>query len=244
MNSLTLNGKIILVTGATQGIGKAVSVNCALAGATVIACGRNVRALELLSDSIVKQGGATPSLLPINLATASVKDYREIASHILNQYSHLDGAILNAAMLGELTPISNYLSSMWMEVFQVNVHANFLMLKELRELLLKSKMKSVLFTLENAKVTHGAHWGAYGASKAALQALMKVFALENTAADELNVIGVIPPPTRTSIRMSAYPAEDQSKLADPIAVADAYVGLLTTAKEHLMQDIFDISYSK
>ena len=238
--TITLDGAVILITGASKGIGYAVALKCAQEGATVIACGRDVTSLELLSDAIVKEGYSRPSLLPINLANASVEDYKKVATHIREQFGKLDGLILNAAMLGELTPLVNYSSTLWKEVFQVNVHANLLMLKEFRQLLLESELKSVLFTLESEQLLKAAHWGAYGSSKAALRSVMRMFAAENSAIDQVNVMGVIPPPTKTNIRTTAYPAEDQSSLASPNEIAKDYVQLLTLQDSARHGKIVDI----
>lgn len=221
-----LTGKVIFITGASRGIGNAVAIRCAKEGANVIACGRDVKSLEKLSDTIVEEGGLTPSLLPINLANANVQDYKKVASHIREQFGKLDGLILNAAMLGELTPLINYSSTLWREVFQVNVHCNLIMLQEFRELLIESELKSVVFTLENEQLLKAAHWGAYGSSKAALLSVMKIFAAENSVIDQINVVGVIPPPTKTNIRTTAYPAEDQASLANPNEIAKNYVKAL------------------
>ena len=134
-------------------------------------------------------------------------------------------------MLGELTPLVNYSSALWKEVFQVNVHSNLLMLQEFRQLLLESELKSVLFTLESEQLLKAAHWGAYGSSKAALRSVMRMFAAENSAIDQINVMGVIPPPTKTNIRATAYPAEDQSSLAKPNEIAKDYVQLTDLAQQ-------------
>ncbi len=236
----TLDGAVVFITGASKGIGYAVALKCAEEGATVIACGRDVISLELLSDAIVKKGYSRPSLLPINLANASAEDYKKVASHIREQFGKLDVLILNAAMLGELTPVVNYSSALWKEVFQVNVHSNLLMLKEFRQLLLESELKSVLFTLESEQLLKAAHWGAYGSSKAALRSVMRMFAAENSAIDQINVMGVIPPPTKTNIRATAYPAEDQSSLAKPNEIAKDYVQLLTLHNTACHGEIFKI----
>jgi NAD(P)-dependent dehydrogenase (short-subunit alcohol dehydrogenase family) len=235
-----LAAKVIFITGASKGIGNAVATECALAGATVIACGRDVNSLEKLSDSIVREGGRTPSLLPINLANANIQDYKKVASHIREQFGKLDGLILNAAMLGELTPLNNYANALWREVFQVNVHSNLLMLQEFRQLLIGSELKSVIFTLESEQVSKAAHWGAYGSSKAALRSVMRMLAAENSAIDQINVIGVIPPPTKTDIRTTAYPAEDQTSLANPHEIAKDYVKLLTLHNKNSHGQIFKI----
>jgi NAD(P)-dependent dehydrogenase (short-subunit alcohol dehydrogenase family) len=236
----TLDGAVVFITGASKGIGYAVALKCAQEGATVIACGRDVTSLQLLSDAIVKKGYSRPSLLPINLANASAEDYKNVASHVREQFGKLDVLILNAAMLGELTPVVNYSSTLWKEVFQVNVHSNLLMLKEFRQLLIESKLKSVLFTLESEQLLKAAHWGAYGSSKAALRSVMGMFASENSAVDQINVMGVIPPPTKTNIRATAYPAEDQSSLAKPDEIAKEYVQLLTLKNTACHGEIFEI----
>jgi NAD(P)-dependent dehydrogenase (short-subunit alcohol dehydrogenase family) len=239
-SAVTLDGAVVLITGASKGIGYAVASKCAQEGATVIACGRDVTSLELLSDAIVKEGCRRPSLLPINLANASVEDYKKVASHIREQFGKLDGLILNAAMLGELTPLVNYSSTLWKEVFQVNVHSNLIMLQEFRQLLIESELKSVSFTLESEQLLKAAHWGAYSSSKAALRSVMRMFAAENSAIDQINVMGVIPPPTKTNIRITAYPAEDQSSLASPNNVARDYVQLLTLQNSKCHGEIFKI----
>ena len=120
------------------------------------------------------------------------------------------------------------------------MHANLLMLKEFRQLLLESELKSVLFTLESEQLLKAAHWGAYGSSKAALRSVMRMFAAENSAIDQVNVMGVIPPPTKTNIRTTAYPAEDQSSLASPNEIAKGYVQLLTLQDSARHGKIVDI----
>ena len=227
INTTIFRGKTILITGASRGIGRALSKACARQGAHIIACGRNVKDLEALSDEIETEFTGLSTLLPINLATANTDDYRTVAEHIGKQFGRLDAVILNAAMLGEITPCDNYSLKTWIEVFQVNLHSAVMLLQATRPLLKKSALRTVIFTLANEGIAPKANWGAYAASKAALGAFMKIYALENSNIEQLRVAGVLPPPTKTLIRMTAYPAENHEMLAQPEAVVSPYIKLLT-----------------
>jgi NAD(P)-dependent dehydrogenase (short-subunit alcohol dehydrogenase family) len=227
INSTILHGKTILITGASRGIGKALSKACAGEGAHVIACGRNVQDLEVLSDEIETETNGLSTLLPINLATANVDDYRTVAEHIGKQFGTLDAVVLNAAMLGEVTPCDNYSLKTWIEVFQVNLHSAVMLLQATRSLLKESALRTVIFTLASEGIAPKANWGAYAASKSALGAFMKIYALENSNSEQFRVAGVLPPPTKTLIRMTAYPAENHDMLAKPEAVVSPYIKLLT-----------------
>ena len=224
---MSFHEKTILITGASRGIGRALSKACARKGAHVIACGRNVKDLEMLSDEIKAEFNGLSTLLPINLATANADDYRTVAEHIEKQFGTLDAVILNAAMLGEVTPCDNYSLKTWIEVFQVNLHSAVMLLQATRPLLKESALRTVIFTLASEGISPKANWGAYAASKAALSAFMKIYALENNNSEQLRVAGVLPPPTKTLIRMTAYPAENHEILAQPEAVVSPYIKLLT-----------------
>jgi len=227
INSMSFHEKTILITGASRGIGRALSKACARQGAHVIACGRNIKDLEVLSDEIKTEFNGLSTLLPINLATANADDYRTVAEHIEKQFGTLDAVVLNAAMLGEVTPCDNYSLKTWIEVFQVNLHSAVMLLQATRPLLKESALRTVIFTLASEGISPKANWGAYAASKAALRAFMKIYALENNNSEQLRVAGVLPPPTKTLIRMTAYPAENHEMLAQPESVVSPYIKLLT-----------------
>ena len=227
INSMSFHEKTILITGASRGIGRALSKACAKQGAHVIACGRNIKDLEVLSDEIKTEFNGLSTLLPINLATANADDYRTVAEHIEKQFGTLDAVVLNAAMLGEVTPCDNYSLKTWIEVFQVNLHSAVMLLQATRPLLKESALRTVIFTLASEGISPKANWGAYAASKAALGAFMKIYALENNNSEQLRVAGVLPPPTKTLIRMTAYPAENHEMLAQPESVVSPYIKLLT-----------------
>ena len=198
-----LAGKTILITGASRGIGQAVAIAAAAAGASTLLCARDVAALERLADGIEAAGGPAPLLVPINLETASLADYGELAALIEARCASLDGVVFNAAALGELAPLASYDPVTWARVFQVNVHSVFLMLQTLMPLLLKSPAATVLFTLAAEGMSGKAHWGAYGASKSALMQLTRSAAAE-LGPHDINVNAIAPGLTRSPMLGAAF----------------------------------------
>lgn len=222
-----LAGKTILITGASRGIGQAVAIAAAAAGASTLLCARDVPALERLADGIEAAGGPAPLLVPINLETASLADYAELAALVEARCASLDGLVFNAAALGELAPLASYDPVTWARVFQVNVHSVFLMLQTLMPLLLKSPAATVLFTLAAEGMSGKAHWGAYGASKSALRGIFEMLAAEHINNMNLRINAVLPAPARTRLRQAAYPAEHPRTLLEPAAIAPHYIELLS-----------------
>ena len=222
-----LAGKTILITGASRGIGEAVAMAAAAAGATTLLCARDVPALERLADGIEAAGGPAPILAPINLEAASLADYGDLAELIAARCTCLDGLVLNAAALGELAPLASYDAVTWARVFQVNVHSPFLMLQALLPLMVAAPSATVLFTLAAEGTVGKPHWGAYGASKFALRGVFEMLAAEHINNANLRINAVLPPPTRTRLRQAAYPAEHPGTLADPAKVAACYIQLLS-----------------
>ena len=222
-----LAGKTILITGASRGIGAAIAFAAAKAGATTLLCARDVPALERIADSIEAAGGPAPLLIPLNLETASLTDYGDVADLIAQRCGCLDGLVFNAAALGELAPLVSYDPVTWARVFQVNVHSVFLMLQTLLPLALASPSSSVLFTLAAEGMSGRPHWGAYGASKFALRGLFEMLAAEHVNCANLRINALLPPPARTRLRQAAFPAEHPSDLADPAHIAPHFIELLS-----------------
>ena len=221
-----LLGKTVLITGASRGIGQAVALAAAAAGATTLLCARDVPALERLADAIEASGAPAPVLAPINLETASRGDYDELAVLIAARFGALDGLIFNAAAVGELAPLASYDPLTWARVFQVNVHSVFLMLQALLPVVLRANSAALIFSLA-AEGLHGkAHWGAYGASKFALRGLFEMLAAEHTNNPALRINAVLPPPVRSRLRYAAYPGEDPGQLAEAAQVAAGFIKLL------------------
>ncbi len=221
-----LAGRVIMITGASRGLGRAVAVACAAAGATTLVCGRDVAALEALTDELESRGDPLPVIVPINLEAASVDDFLSITAHIKEQFGCLDGLVVNAAVVGELAPLETYDPMIWARVFQVNVHSVFLLLQSCLPLLAEADDASIVFSLAEEGDRGRAHWGAYAATKSALKSLMEILADEHETNPGLRVHGVIPSPLRTRLRMTAFPAQDPAAFAPPETAAGTYVELL------------------
>lgn len=225
----TLAGRRILVTGASQGIGRAVALACAASGAHLLLLGRDIRRLEQVAGEAAAHGHFEPLIVPLNLEGASLDDYRHVADLIRTQLGQLDGLVLNAAMLGELSPIEHYDPVIWARVFQVNVHSPFLLVQACLPLLKIGGDSSIIFTSSGVGRRGRAYWGAYAASKFALEGLMETLADELAPAAGVRVNSLNPGRTRTRMRAMAYPAEDPGTLPPPEAITPLYVYLLAAA---------------
>jgi NAD(P)-dependent dehydrogenase (short-subunit alcohol dehydrogenase family) len=210
-----LADRIVLVTGAGDGIGRAAAQGFAAAGATVILLGRTVRKLEAVYDAIVKAGHPEPAIYPMDLRGATPGDYDDLATRVEKEFNRLDGLLHNAATLGSLTPIEHYDVNTWFDVLQVNLSAPFLLTRACMKLLKRSDDGSVVFVSDAVGRKGRAYWGAYGVSKFGLEGLMQILAdeLENTPS--LRVNSVDPGPTRTMLRARAYPGEKASTIPAP-----------------------------
>ena len=220
-----LANRVILVTGANRGIGRAVALAAARAGAQIILSGRDVAGLEKVDDEIRAAGGPTPGLMPIDLLKATVDDYRKAAKAVNDAFGRLDGLAHIAGLLGERSSIEHYPTMAWHNVMHVNVSAVFLLTQTMLPLLQLSDDGSVVFASSSVGRVGRAHWGAYSVSKFALEGLMQVLADECDGRPRFNTLN--PGATRTGMRKAAYPAEDASKLKTPEDIAGAFVYLLS-----------------
>lgn len=223
----SLSNKIILVTGAGDGIGKIAAKTFAACGATLILAGRTLAKLEKVYDEIEAAGHPQPAIFPINLESAVEKDYDDMCNAMADTFGRLDGILHNAADLGERTPISNYSVSAWLRCMQVNVNAPFMMTQALLPLLEKSGSASVLFTSSSVAFKGRAYWGAYAASKAAAENLMQTLADEHDGVSKIRFNSYNPGGTRTRMRAKAYPAENPETIKSPDALMPAYVYLFS-----------------
>jgi NAD(P)-dependent dehydrogenase (short-subunit alcohol dehydrogenase family) len=233
-----LRDRIILVTGAGDGIGRAVALALARHGATVILSGRTVRKLEATHDQILAANGPQPSIAPLNLERALANDYDAVATAIEGGYGRLDGLLHNAAILGQLSPIDHYDVPTWAQVLHVNVTAEFALTQVCLPLLRKSADASVLFTSSSVGRRGRALWGAYAVSKFAVEGLAQVLADELTSTP-IRVNSINPVRARTLMRLQAYPAEDRSALPDPAALVGPYLYLLGPASRGVSGETFD-----
>ena len=232
-------GRVIVVTGAGDGIGQAVALALARQGATVGLLGRTQRKLERTYDRIVKDGGPKPALLPLNLETAAAPEYDALHDALEREFGRVDGLAHVAGILGMLSPIEHYDVPTWCKVLHVNLTAPFILTQTLLPLLRRSEDACVLFTSSSVGRRGRAYWGAYAASKFGVEGLMQVLAHEVSDTTRIRVNSVNPGPVRTAMRLQAFPAEDRSKLPEPSAVVAPFLYLLGPASRDVNGQTFD-----
>lgn len=221
-----LDGRIILITGASDGIGKALALEAATLGAQVILHGRNVKKLEQVYDQIeALEGSKRPSIAVLDLASANAESYTTLAQSITDEFGRLDGLVHNASILGDRFSIEQYDAVQWQRVMHVNVTSAFALTQVFLPLLKKSDDPSVIFTSSGVGRTGKAFWGAYAVSKFATEGLSQVLAAEHLDTG-LRANCVNPGATRTNMRLAAYPAEDRDALKTPEDILPAYIYLL------------------
>src|SRR4051812_11620466 len=220
-----LSGRIALVTGASRGIGRASAIALAKAGAHVILVARTVGGLEEADDEIQKAGG-TATLVPLNLRDGDAID--RLGASIFERWGRLDAFFGNAGVLGQLTPLAHLEPKTFQEVMEVNVTANWRLIRSLDPLLRLSDAGRVLFVTSGAARKHTAFWGAYAVSKAALESLALTYAAE-CEGTKVKVNLINPGPIRTAMRQKAMPGEDPNSLPMPDAMAPKIVEMLSPA---------------
>ncbi|MEZ9523052.1 YciK family oxidoreductase [Enterovibrio norvegicus] len=220
-----LNGRVILVTGAGDGIGRQAALSYAQHGATVILLGRTVKKLESVYDEIEAAGGAQPAIIPLDMLGATRQHYIDMVDTIEQQFGRLDGVLHNAGLLGVLSPFDQIEEKAFDEVMQVNVKATFLMTQAVMPLVQKSADARIVFTSSTVGHAGRAFWGAYAMSKFATEGMMQVLAdeLSNTS---VKVNAINPGGTRTRMRASAFPGEDAKALKTPEDIMPLYVYLM------------------
>ena len=221
-----LENRIILVTGAGDGIGKAAAKAFAQAGATCILLGKTISKLEAVYDEIEQAKGPQPAIYPMNLEGATGKDYEDMLVSLDKEFGRLDGILHNAALLGSLMPIAQFDMEHWSKVMQVNLNAPYMLTRILLPLLLKSKSASVVFTTDDVGIQGKAYWGAYAISKAACDNMMQILADEMEVNTPVRFNSINPGKVATTLRTRAYPAENPETLAKPEDIMNSYLYLM------------------
>jgi NAD(P)-dependent dehydrogenase (short-subunit alcohol dehydrogenase family) len=217
-----LAGKVVLVTGASRGIGRAAAKEAARRGAHVVAVARTVGGLEELDDEIQELGSST-TLVPLDLRDGDAID--RLGAAIFERWGVLDGLIGNAGALGTLSPVPHLAPEEFENVFKVNVFANFRLLRAMDLLLRQAEAGRAVFVSSGAARAARPYWGRYAASKAALEAMVKSYAGEmQKSTVRINVFN--PGPVRTGMRARAFPGEDPETLPPPDAVAPRLVDMV------------------
>ena len=221
-----LQGRVILVTGAGQGLGRAVALDAAAHGATVALLGRTLAKLEATYDAITAAAGPEPALIPLDLASAATPEYEALNQLLRKDLKRVDGIAHCASHFVPLGPLANQTFEQWMTLLKVNLAAPFALTRACLPLLSAASDSSVVFTGE----THGAHplayWGGFAVSKAGLSTLAAVWGDEvaHRGRPRMNVF--IPGPIASPQRAQSHPGEDRSTLRTAQAAARALLFLL------------------
>lgn len=222
-----LEGRVALVTGASRGIGRALALELAREGAHVVALARTVGALEELDDEI-KKLGESATLVPLDLRDAAALP--RLAQAIAARWDRLDILIGNAGVLGKLTPLAQLDEKTWTQAWDVNVTANWRLIRAFDVLLKRSDAGRALFVTSGRAERFVAFWGIYSATKAALNALVKTYAAE-CATTNVRANLLSPGRVRTGMRRDAFPGENPATLPSPEDIAPAAVELVLPSEQ-------------
>ena len=220
-----LRDRVVLVTGATGGLGRATSLAAAAAGATVVLLGRKVRALEALYDEIERQGGRQPAVYPMDLAGATPRDYADLAASIERECGRLDGIVHAAAHFDGLQPFDQQKPEEWTRTQQVNLTAPFQLTQACMTLLREADDAAIVFVLDDPMRMGKAFWGGYGVAKHAVAGLASIVH-EETERSRVRTHALLPGPMRTVLRRAAYYGEDTLMHPEPDHAARYAVWLL------------------
>jgi len=234
-----LADRVLVITGATGGLGAPLARACAAQGATVVLHARIERKLDALYDEIVTAGHPEPVILPLDLARAEASDFANVESALRAQLGRLDGLVHTAALLGSLGPIEHQSFDSWVSLLRVNVAAPMGLTRALMPLLDAAPDASVVFTLDNRGEQPRAYWGGYAVTKAGVSTLARELADEWENRANLRINAVVPGPIRSPLRNQSHPGEDRATLPLPESIVPLYLHLLagqTKAESGVMLD--------
>ena len=223
-----LEGRVILVTGASYGIGAHAALAYAREGASVILLGRSQPMLEAVYDRIEEEGLPQAAVLPFDLESDNYEQYVELAGLIEQHFGRLDGALMNAGVLGQKAPIEGYNVTAWKKVIDINVNGQFLLTKAITPLLARSEHEaSLVFTSSSVGRQGRAFWGAYSVSKFAIEGMAQILAEDLFDSYGIRVNTLNRGGTRTGMRAEAYPAENPEEVTKPEEIMDIHVYLMS-----------------
>lgn len=221
-----LSDRVILITGAAEGIGRALALACAKHGATVVLSGFREKALEAVYDEIVNAGWPEPASMPLNLERADEQLMLGIATTLGDEFGRLDGLAHTARYIPFLSRIDDYDAEQWDKVLRINLTAPFLLTQACLPLLRAAEAASVLFQSDRVGRRALAYWGAFAAAMAGIEALMRTLAEETESDGRIRVNSVDPGAVRTAQRRELYPAEDPTTLPSAEQIINGYLYLL------------------
>jgi len=221
-----LKDRVVLITGAAEGLGRAVALSYAQHGATTILLDKNVKKLEALYDEIESNKWPQPAIYPMDLEGANADDYGQLAENIDKEFERLDGIVHNAAVMGHITPLHLADLEAWFKVMQINLHAPLLLNQTCIPLLNASDDSRILFVSDACAHQGSAYLGAYAISKAGLESMMQILADELEANTPIQVNSIDPGVLRTQMRAFAYPGEDPENNPQPETVMPGFLFLM------------------
>ena len=221
-----LKDRVILVTGASRGIGRVAALTFAAHGATVVLHGRDLAALENAYDEIEANGYPQPAAIPLDLDKATKRDYDALAYAIESQLGRLDGILHNAAHVEKLSPLEQQSAEEWNRTLRINLVAPFALTQACVRLLKPSADASVIFTLESHGHAPAAFWGGYAVSKAGVEALMKIQAAEWQGSPNLRANAILPGPVASPSRAKTHPGEVAASQRQPEELMQTYLYLM------------------
>ena len=220
-----LTDRIILITGASDGIGREAALTYARYGAQVLLLGRNAQKLQRVASEIAATDKASPHCFLLDLEQATAERCQQLAAEIASHVPRLDGVLHNAGLLGDIATMDQQDPAVWQQVMRVNIDATFFLTQALLPLLLKATSASLVFTTSSVGRQGRSGWGAYSVSKFATEGMMQVLADEYDS-KQLRVNCINPGGTRTKMRASAFPEEDANKLKTPADIMPLYLYLM------------------
>ena len=236
-----LAGRVILVTGSGQGIGRAVALACAGRGARVVLHGRRTRKLEAVFDEIVGAGGPEPVIVPLDLAKAQDEDYAALAGAIAGQMGRLDGIAHCAVHLDDLRPLDDEPLARWLTMLRVNLAAVAAIDRACGPLLWQAPDASVVVTVESHALAPAAYWGSFAIAKQGLLSLVAITAAEWAARPGVRVNALLPGPVASPQRTRTHPAEDPARRRAPETVAAGFLYLLGPDSRGTSGHLLDLS---
>lgn len=233
-----LKDKVILITGAGNGIGKAVSIAAAKHGATVVLIDRDLASLNITYDEIIEASNTQPVIFQLDLKTLDDEKSLELLGGIYNEFGKLDAILHNVGIIDNISPYEHFATENWQEVFHVNVHAPFILTKNSLPLLRQSTSPSIIFTGSEQGLNAKAYWGPYAASKFATEGMMQTLG-DELEHENIKVNLIDPGIVATKLRASIFPGEDPRTLAMPEEITDIYLYLFSDDSKGVTKQRFN-----
>ena len=235
-----LRDRVVLVTGAGQGLGRAVALAAADHGATIILHGRSSAKLENTYDAISAAGGPTPAIAALDFASAGTQDFEQLAQTIQHEFGRVDGIVHCAALLQQLQPLADEKLDDWLALLRVNLAAPFALTRACLPMLKRSNDASVIFVSESHGLRPVAYWGGFAVSKFALAGLLKVWTDELSNSTTLRMNIVVPGPMQSPQRALTHPGEDKSKRRRVEEITPAFLYLLGEDGKRVSGQVIDL----